>query len=227
MTFIHKPVKLDYEELLCETLETGRTYATPEGQKYPSITTVLGILSAESIAAWRRRVGAEEANKISSRAAKRGEAVHTLVEKYLRNEEVTPKMTMPNAWLSFTTLRPILDKHVNNIVLQEKPLYSDHLRVAGRVDLIAEFDGKLSIIDIKTSGRVKEHSDISSYFMQEAAYAIMFEERTGIPVTRLVTIMAIDNEEPRVFHERRDNWVEPLLNTIERYKQGKNAPYIR
>lgn len=220
-TFTHLPVVLDYENLLCETAETGRTYQTPKGKKYPSITTVLGVLSEDSIRAWRARVGEEEANRISSRACRRGESVHTLVERLIKNEEISVKDNMPNVWESFSSIRQHIEDHVDNIVLQEKPLYSDHLGVAGRVDLIAEYDGKLSIIDIKTSTRIKEHGDIHSYFMQESAYAIMFEERTGIPVTRLVTIMAVDNEEPLIFKERRDNWAKPLIETIAEYRRRK------
>lgn len=221
-TFTHRPVKLDYENLLCETAETGRTYQTPAGKKYPSITSVLGVLSADSIRAWRARVGEEEANKISSRAANRGEAVHTLVERCLKNEVISPAGIMPHILAGFLSIRSHLEEHVDNIALQEKPLYSDHLGVAGRVDLIAEYDGKLSIIDIKTSKRQKTRDDIHSYFMQEAGYAIMFEERTGIPVTRLVTIMTVDNvPEPLIFKEHRDNWAKPLINTIAEYRRKK------
>lgn len=225
--FTHRPVKLDYEELLCETAETGRTYQTPHGKKYPSITTVLGVLSRDAIAAWRARVGEEEANRISSRACQRGEAVHSLVERHIKNEEISVKDVMPHVWVGFMSIRPHLETHVDNIVLQEKPLYSDYLGVAGRVDLIAEYDGKLSIIDIKTSKREKDHSNIHSYFMQESAYAIMFEERTGIPVTQLVTIMAVDDlAEPLIFKEHRDNWAKPLIETIAEYRRKKLFGHI-
>lgn len=225
--FNHRPVALDYENLLCETAETGRTYQTPKGKKYPSITTVLGVLSEDSIRAWRARVGEEEANRISSQACRRGEAVHTLVEKCIKNETISAKDVMPHVWVGFLSIRPHLEEHVDNIALQEKPLYSDHLGVAGRVDLIAEYDGKLSIIDIKTSKKEKSHGDIHSYFMQESAYAIMFEERTGIPVTQLVTIMAVDNRDtPLIFKEHRDNWAKPLISTIAEYRRKKLFGHI-
>jgi genome maintenance exonuclease 1 len=217
MIFTHKPIDLGYKDLVCETLESGRTYLTPKGTKYPSVTTVLGILSKDDILAWRKRVGEEEANRISRRAASRGEEIHKMAERYINNETLDPKSYLPHLWHTFSTIKPILETRINNIVLQECPLYSDHLGLAGRVDLIAEFDGVLSIIDIKTSKRVKEKEDIHSYFMQETSYAIMFEERTGIPITNIVTIMAIDENEPRVFKEHRDNWVKPLKETIAEY----------
>jgi len=221
MIFKHEPVKLDYEDLLCETKETGRTYATPEGKKYPSITTVLGILSEAHIQAWRSRVGEEEANRISRKACARGTAVHTLVEKYINNEDIPKQGVMPDVLQNFKSLAPILDARLNNIYLQEKPLYSDHLGVAGRVDIIGKFDGKLSIVDIKTSKKKKNRLDITNYFMQEAAYAIMFEGRTGIPITQLVTLMSVDYQEPLVFIEHRDDWTKDLLNTIEEYRKRK------
>ena len=115
----------------------------------------------------------------------------------------------------------------SKIILQEAQLYSDHLQVAGRVDLIAEFDGKLSILDVKTSTRVKTKDDIHHYFMQEAAYAIMFEERTGIPITQLVTLMTVDFAPPIVFKEHRDNWTAKLWETIKEHRRQKMFGHTR
>lgn len=223
--FIHEPVDLKYGDLICETLPTGRTYVTPEGKKYPSITTVLSILSEDAIREWRARVGEEEANRISRKATSRGSSVHGIVEKYVSNEPL-PKM-MPHVMESFYQLKKILDQKLGKVFLQEKPLYSDYLGLAGRVDLIAEFDGKRSIVDFKTSRREKDKEDVHSYFMQESAYAIMFEERTGLPVTQLVTIMTIDGAEPKIFIEHRDNWAPELLKTIAEYKRRKLFGHIR
>lgn len=219
--FNHVPVNLGYEELVCETISTGRTYLTPKGSRYPSITSVLGILSENDIREWRARVGATEANRISRIAASRGTSVHTLVEDYLNNKEIDLKKTMPNALAAFRSIQPILADRLDDIYIQEAQLYSDHLRVAGRCDIVAKFDGVLSIVDIKTSSRVKTADDIHHYFMQEAAYAIMFEERTGIPIANLVTVMAVDFANPVIFKEHRDNWVKPLLETIEEHRKRK------
>ena len=143
--------------------------------------------SEDHIREWRARVGEAEANRISSRASKRGGEVHGIMEKFIRNEEL-PRM-MPHIQESFLQLKPIVTERLGKVFLQERPLYSDYLGVAGRVDLVAEFDGRRSIVDFKTSRRDKDEEDIHAYFMQEAAYAIMFEERTGVPVSQLVTIM--------------------------------------
>lgn len=220
-TFEHVPVDLGYNDLIAETATTGRVYNTPSGKQYPSITTVLSILSEDAIKAWRKRVGEEEANRISTRASRRGTAVHLIAEKYINNEVDYKKGFTPDILESFRSIQPILDNRIGKVFGQELPLYSDYLNVAGRVDCIAEFDGVPSIIDFKTSRRVKTHDDIHSYFMQETAYAIMWEERTKRPIVNLVTIIAVDDNEPLVFKEHRDNWVKPLIETINEHKRRK------
>ena len=217
--FNHKNFVL--EELETETVDGNRHYVTPEG-KLPSITTVLSILSRDSIRAWRKRVGETEANKISTKASRRGTSVHKMCEDYLNNE-LDLKGFLPNDRETFTTLQPVLDEHLNNIYAQEVPLWSSYLGVAGRVDCIAEWDGKLSVIDFKTSRKLKKKEYISNYFQQCAAYAVMWEERTGIPINKIVVVIAVDGEEPQVFEERRDNYIYDCVKTITRYRSEEHA----
>lgn len=219
--FIHKPVELT--EMNAVTTDSGRKYETPEGINLPSITTVLSILSRDSIAKWRKRVGEEEANKISTRASGRGTRVHEIIEKYLDNDPDYKEGYTPDIIQSFLAVQNILDGRISKIYAQEAPLYSTHLGVAGRVDCVAEFDGQLSIIDFKTSMKPKKLDWIKNYFMQESAYAIMWEERTGQPITQLVTIISVDNAEPQVFIEHRDNWVRPLRDTIKQYEEENST----
>ena len=221
--FEHVNYELDYKDLECETKESGRKYLTPKGERYPSITTVLSILSEKSIAEWRARVGKEEADKISYRASTRGTAVHEIIEKYINNEEDYRKGYMPNIVDNFLAIKPILDTRVGKVYAQEVPLYSDYLKVAGRVDCVAEFDGRLSIIDFKTSKRFKSYHHVTSYFMQEAFYAIAWEEQTGIPIDQLVTLITVDGGTSQVFIEKRDDWVEPLKDVISQYGERKDG----
>lgn len=218
--FEHLNINLGYEDLSADTTDSGRVYSTPDG-KYPSITTVLSILSEDGIRAWRKRVGEDEANKISRVAATRGTNVHAIIEKYLNNEENYAEDYLPNIIGNFKDVQPILDDKIGTICAQEVPLYSNHLRVAGRVDCVAEYDGTLSIIDFKTSRKLKKKEWIEGYFIQAAAYAIMYEERTGTPITQLVILIAVDNEAPQVFIEHRDNWTKKLLETIKEYETRK------
>jgi len=214
-----------FNHILCElpklkrvTSQDGtRVYETPTGKKYPSVTTVTGLLKKKAILEWRKRVGEEEANRISSTAARRGTRLHTLCEKHLLNENVTVNMFDTEMW---NNVKPHLSD-INNIHALESSLYSNHLEVAGTVDCIAEYKGKLSVIDFKTSKRLKTRDDIHDYFIQCSAYAVAFEEMTGKPVSRLVVIMGVDNEQPLIFQERRDDWVSEFKKLRAEYKRIK------
>jgi len=216
--FEHK-TDLQLEEYLTEEGNGRRLYVTPEG-KFPSITTVLGVLSRAGIAEWRKRVGETEANRISTQAARRGTNVHQMCEDYLNNE-LDVKKFLPHERAMFKGIQRVLDEHVGLVYMQEKPLYSAYLGVAGRVDCIAEYDGRVSVIDFKTAGKLKEKNWIHSYFQQASAYCVMFEERTGIPVDKIVIIIAVENEDDaQVFIEKRNNWIAPLQETIRMYNSS-------
>jgi len=210
MMFTHVKQLADFAQ--DKTAPDGsRKYFTESGAAYPSVTTVLSVLSRDAIREWRQRVGSEEANKISRQASTRGTKIHTLCEDILNNKEVDiSKMSLLDKEM-FDNFRPLLDR-IDNIHGQEIALFSDHLRLAGRVDCIAEFDGKLSIIDFKTAKKPKRKEWIENYFAQAAGYAIMYEERTGIPINRSAILIAVEGDEPQVFVETRDNYVDVLLN---------------
>ena len=215
----------DYEDFAQSTTneDGSRVYVNASGVAYPSATTVLGVLSRDGIAAWRKRVGEEEANKISNKASTRGTKIHSLTESYLKNEDLEEAYTTTKASLldveMFKKFKPVLDP-IGDIHCQELALYSDHLRMAGRVDCIADYNRLRAVIDFKTSSKPKKKEHISSYFMQTAAYAIMYEERTGIPVPWLVVLIAVEGDEPQVFIEKRDNWAKELLRTRDYYENG-------
>ena len=220
MNFIHEPIELGYDNLKTENVNGKRLYVTPTGQKFPSVTTVLSVNSKKAIMEWRKRVGEEEANRVSSFAASRGTRVHTMVERYLDNRDDYLEKSNPLTKANFARIQKVLDERLTKVILQEAPLFSEHLGLAGRVDCVGVFDDKISIIDFKTSAKPKKHDWVHNYFMQECAYAIAFEERTGVPVSQLVTIIVNDvDDEPQVFIEKRDNWVHPLFDTIDRYNK--------
>jgi hypothetical protein len=211
-TFIHH----DFAKLERDTAADGRrVYKTPEGKLYPSVTSVTGITSTFNKSAWIQRVGVDEANRITQRALDRGTRVHSLCENYLLGNELQIDMFDIEMW---TTMRKLVDR-IDNIHCLETSLYSNFLQTAGTVDCIGEFDGKLSVIDFKTSSRVKHRDDIHNYFEQTAAYAVMFEELTGIPIGRLVILMAIDDDEPKVFVENRDAWIAGFRRSRMMYRQ--------
>ena len=218
-------VDIGYTDLECETKETGRNYLDPEGNAYPSITTVLKILSEEGIAAWRARVGEEEANRVSRIASTRGTQVHNILENYVSNKPYL-EGELPHNIQTFKDIQPIIDANLEKVHAMEVPLYSTHLGIAGRVDLVGQWNGKESIIDWKTSRKLKKEEWVSGYYMQAAAYAIMWEERTGRPIKQLVVAIAGD-EGPQVFIGDRDDWTEKLKETIHEYKRRQMWPNQR
>jgi len=216
--FNHIPISL--QDLDAEVIQGDRIYKTPDGKFYPSVTTVLSQHTKKGIMEWRNKVGEEVANKISRQAAVRGTKFHNMAEQYLKNSFSEENLSILDHEL-FNLAIPELNK-IDNIHALEAPLYSHHLRLAGRVDCIAEYENKLSIIDFKTSRREKDKEHILHYFMQAAAYAIMFEERTNIPISRLTIIIAVDDGFVQTFQAKRDDFVESLLYYRDLYEVEKN-----
>jgi len=209
----------DLQDLKSETFPDGKRYYTlPDGTKLPSVTTVLGAQKKQGIMEWRKRVGEAEANRISKQATGRGTNVHTLCERYLNNESLGD--IMPDAKEMFLSLKPLLHR-INNIQYQECALWSKQLGMAGRVDCIAEFDGVLSVIDFKTSRKIKQSAHIEDYYWQTAAYALMYEELIGQPIHDLVIIMAVEDEQPLLFKQKTEDHIHGLVKAINFYKEQK------
>ena len=203
-------------ELQTENIDGRRFYKTPNGN-YQSITTLLSNLSKAGISAWRKRVGEKEANRISGKASRRGSAVHHVCEQYINNQDGYGYLDeLPHIVEMFLSIEPLLDR-IDNVRAVETALWSDELKIAGRTDLIAEFDGQLAIIDYKTSSRIKTWEMCASYFMQGTFYAHAFEERTGIPIENIVIIMAVEGDKPLLFRETKSRWLSPLKEVIYKY----------
>jgi genome maintenance exonuclease 1 len=200
-----------------ESRNGKRFYATPAGELYPSITSILGEFSKASIQEWRKRVGETEANKISGKASRRGTRLHSVCERYIQNEDEFLTGELPHIVELFKTIEPFLDR-IDNVHGVELGLYSDHFGVAGRTDLIAEFDGKLSVIDYKTSNRTKKKEWCESYFAQGSFYAIAYEELTQIPVSQVVIVIAVDNDQPQLFVEKRNDWADKIWEAKKLYE---------
>lgn len=220
--FHHVDHGIELPKMTRETTESGRKYFTPDGKAYPSITTVLSILSKAQIMAWRERVGEEEANKISRQASTRGTAIHNIAENYLNNKDDWNKDVKPVNLYTFGQIKQIVDNHVNNIWFQEEYLFSDRLQCAGQVDCIAEYDGKLSVIDFKTSRKPKEESWITNYFIQASFYSAAFYEMTGIPIKQGVIIIAVDDSVPQVFKFDTYDYLEHFMLVRKKYRELYN-----
>jgi hypothetical protein len=189
----------NFPKLLQENLDGKRVYVTPTGEKYPSVTTVLSEYKKESLLEWKAKVGEEKAKEISRKATTRGTSVHKALERYLNNEdwkgetrEDQSEAMMPNVKSLFLKLKHEIDNTVNNIHCLEEKLFSHELKLAGTVDCVAEHKGVLSVIDFKTSIRLKKKEHIGNYFMQGVAYATMFTELTSLPIHQIVILIGVD-----------------------------------
>ena len=203
------------QESMTRVQEDGRRfYETPEGQRYPSVTTVTGLLTRDHIKLWRERVGAEEANKISSVAARRGTKMHSLFEQYLRQEE---ELVFDNILdeSMFNAVQPVLDE-ITPIAL-EAGMWSDSLQMAGQVDCVGIWDNELCIIDFKTSAKYKEEYMADPWFHQMTAYAIMVEELTGEVIDSIVAVVAVDGGGVQVFEADPREYVDKLYKLRQRY----------
>ena len=223
------------------TTEKGRRYEVNGEVAYPSITTVLGkTKDNRALFEWRKRVGAETANKISRNATTRGTSMHKLCERYLRNEQVDAPKPTPAEDLEFTEIndgdwtagqlmfsgiRPLLDR-VDNVRCLETGLFSHHLGVAGTVDCIAEYDNTLAVVDFKTSRRPKKKENIEDYFLQGAFYFTAYHEITGeLPrqIAILVSVQDGTNQEFIVKGREIIQWTEKLKERIEDYNNVINS----
>lgn len=196
-------------------LPEGRRYKVPSGKLYPSVTTVTGHLDKDWYTAWVARVGEEEAARISKKATDRGTRIHTLCEDHLLGKNPMPELVDMDMW---SDLKPVIDK-IDNIHALESKLYSDKLEVAGTVDCIAEFDGRLSVIDFKTSKNPKDINNIEHYFIQATAYSVMFQELYDIAIPDITIIIGVDHDKPQIFHQKRKGFIQQLIDLRQSFKK--------
>jgi len=194
-----------------------RLYQLPSGKWVPSITSVTSFYNRQIFINWRKKVGEEEANKITKKATARGTDYHEAAQAYLENRELNWDDYMPATKFMFHHATPYLDK-INNIHAIERTLYSEYLGLAGRVDCIAEYEGELAVIDFKTSSKIKPEKWLENYFVQEMFYASAYYELTDIPVTKLITIMVTPNGEVKVFDKRnKSDYIKLLVRYIKEF----------
>ena len=220
--FNHVPVKLP--KLTATNKDGVRLYETPEGNFYPSITTVLSIRKKEGLFEWRKKVGNEVANYVSGKAARRGTKVHQMCEDYLNNMHTNfpdkfnehKKDFLP--FCLFDQLREKVLHNIDNIYVQEASLHSDKYKIAGRVDCISEYKGAPSVIDFKTSTRERSDNWNENYYIQSSAYAEMFEERTGIEINQIVILVVTEDGTVQEFIKNKYDYIDDLSKAIKEWR---------
>ena len=204
----------------------GFRFYNIDGKNYPSITTVLGIRKTEQFKGWREKIGENVANWEMGRAARRGKSFHTLVEQYIKGETPSIRDVLPLGL--FKLLKPYIDQ-IDNIHLLEAIMYSKKLTVAGQVDCVAEYNGKLSVIDFKTANKERQEDWIDNYFLQTTAYAHMYEETFGTPIEQIVILIASEDGTTQAFIKNKADYEKELGKAIQgfyKYYEDQNKDKI-
>ena len=213
--FNHEPVNLP--NIKARNQNGSRVYETPDGSFYPSITTVLSVRNKKGLFEWRKRVGDDVANYVARTSAARGTAVHHMCEDYLNNEDMKEHEKKFLPYCLFGQLQKKVLHKIDNIRAQECGLYSDKYKVAGRVDCIAEYNGKLSIIDFKTSSKERNDAWNENYYIQASAYAEMFEEQTGTPIEQIVILVVTEDGAVQEFVKEKYDYIPLLVESIDNF----------
>lgn len=215
-TFTHINKTWNIDEMDTVYTNGGRWYVSPVGN-LPSVTTVTGYEKQNFFKQWRKD-NPEESKRVLSR----GNTLHSTIEDYINNKEIDLNNTPQNESKLFLNIVPLLN-NIDNIYELEVPLWSESTMLAGRADCIAEYNGKLSVIDFKGSTRSKKREYIDNYFIQATAYSIAWQERTHIPIDNFVILISCEDGAIQEFEGKTVNYVKPLLETIEGYHAQHTA----
>ena len=205
----------------------GFRFYSINGKNYPSVTSVLSIRKKKELQDWRDKIGDKVADWEMGRAARRGKATHLLVEEYLKGQTPSERGVLPLGL--FKLLKPYIDQ-IDNIHLLETIMYSPKLTIAGQVDCVAEFNGKLSVIDFKTANKERQESWISNYFLQTTAYAQMYEETFGKSIEQIVILLASEDGSVQNFIKEKKDYMSPLMESVDefyKYYQEQNKDKIK
>jgi len=190
-----------------------------DGVNYPSVTSVLSMRKSEGLKKWRKSIGEDVANWEMRRCANRGKSLHTLVEQYMKNETPSIRDVLPLGL--FKLMKPYLDQ-INNIRLVEEIMYSKNLTLAGQVDCVAEYNGKLSVIDFKTANKERIEEWVENYFLQCTAYSIMYNETFNEPIEQIVVLMAAEDGSMKAFVKEPKDYEEELQKAIQTFYDTVN-----
>lgn len=189
--------RYDYKPLSRTTVEGKRHYALPNGEKVPSVTTILDRTKSEeskaALASWKKRVGEQQAQQIVTEAANRGTRMHSYLESYILSDDIKPLPSNPYAHPSWFMAAEVILKglcHVDEYWGSEVPVYYSGL-YAGTTDCVGVWKGRPAIMDFKQSNKPKKREYIDDYFIQLAAYAEAHNDTHGTNISDGVILMAV------------------------------------
>jgi hypothetical protein len=210
--------KYDYKPLSRTTVEGKRHYALPNGDKVPSVTTILDRTKSEeskaALANWKKRVGEQQAQQIVTEAANRGTRMHSYLESYILGDDLKPLPSNPFAHPSWFMAAEVILKglcHVDEYWGSEVPVYYSGL-YAGTTDCVGVWKGRPAILDFKQSNKPKKREYVGDYFIQLAAYAEAHNDTHGTNISDGVILMAV---QPKLQEDGTYSTPEYMEFTIE------------
>lgn len=216
----------EFEKLPRLDTPSGRFYRAPDGTLLASVTTILGSHESEGLESWKvwqdETFGVGSAEKVKNQAARRGDALHQMCERYLNNSENVIDGFMPLSVSMFRKLVPLFDEHVDCVIAQESQVWSTALGAAGTFDLLCVWDGELSLVDFKSASKPKSEDQIQSYFMQCTAYCEMIKEVKGLVIDDFYVVVACEFDPPQIFHKKANDYKEMTYAFFK--ENAKSAP---
>jgi genome maintenance exonuclease 1 len=223
---MYNPTKYKYEPLHRTTVDGSRKYSTPDGEKLPSVTTILEATKPEeakkALQEWRNRVGHKKAQEITTEAAGRGTRMHKWIEDYIKTGKIGEPGSNPYSIQSHTMAQSIINQgliNCNEYWGTEVPLYFPKV-YAGTTDLCGIHNGSEAIMDHKQSNKLKKREWIEDYFLQLTAYANAHNEVHGTNIRKGVIFMCTaDNvyQEFIVEGAEFDKWSDKWFKRVEEY----------
>lgn len=218
--------KFNYTPCDRESIDGKRHYVLPDGSKVPSVTTILDKTKSEesrlALSNWRKNVGAQKAQEITTEAAGRGTRMHKWLEDYVLCETVKLPGTNPYSKQSWDMAQQIITNglvHCTEFWGSEVPLYFSGL-YAGTTDLVGAWKGAPAIMDFKQSNKLKKKEWIDDYFVQLAAYALAHNEMHGTDIKTGVILMCTKDyiyQEFVIEGAEFEYWTEEWLKRVEQY----------
>lgn len=215
-----------YKSLQRDESTGKRLYATPDGHKVPSVTTILDRTkpaeSREALARWKKAVGEQKAQQIVTEAASRGTRMHTYLERYIKGDTLPESVSNPYAQQSLDMARKVIDTgfvKIEEVWGSEVPLYFPEL-YAGTTDCVGVHDGDESILDFKQTNKPKKEEWIEDYYLQLTAYALAHNEVHGTNIRKGVILMCSKDYEYQEFilkPEDFDYWTDRWCDRVSQY----------
>ena len=223
---MYNPNKFNYKTLNRETIEGSRKYVSPDGEKLPSVTTILDATKSEEkkkiLNDWRNRIGHKKAQEITTEAAARGTRMHKFIEDYIKTGSLSDSGTNPYSIQSHKMAQSIISQGLskcNEFWGTEVSLYYPKI-YAGTTDLVGVHDGSEAIMDHKQTNKLKKREWIEDYFLQLAAYANAHNEVYGTNIRKGVIFMcSADNiyQEFIIEGSEFDHWTDRWFRRVEEY----------